>query len=177
MVLACGKPRHLIPPKVLGVDVFSILDRLGILSLSAKTWLGKRIKERDPFPNTGIDLSELARLGIELKPKLAGFDQTAEFTDGSQFMPDVIVWALGYRNNFDWVEIDQALVDGRLYNDKGQTSVPGLYTLSQPWQNDRRSALICGAKSDMERLMPTIIEHHASAAELATNWPIECECS
>ena len=166
VTLACGKARALFPSTLFGLDTFAILDKVGILNLSANTWLGRRIQARDPFPDTGLKLPLLAKLGIKLKPKLKDYRNQAVFADGSEQLPDVIIWALGYRNKFTWLNIEGAVKAGSLQQIGGTTSVKGLYSLSQPWQNNRKSALICGAESDMRNVLPTILAVKQEAPSL-----------
>jgi len=174
VVLACGRKRYLIPAKFAGLDTFNILKRLGILSFGKESWLGKVLRRRDPFPNTGIDFETLKKAGICLKPKVTDFNSAIVFADNSGFSPDVIIWAMGYRNAYDFVDIPEAFNKAQLFINKGQTEVPGLYTISTPWQVNRASGLIYGVAGDMKRLLPTIIEYQKTSG-LAQSSQTSCD--
>ncbi|WP_202805970.1 flavin-containing monooxygenase [Actinopolymorpha alba] len=64
VTLAVGSRQPAIPQRVLGRDVFTWLDRLGVMRAPAEGWLGRRIRERDPL--IGTNLRRLKRRGVKI---------------------------------------------------------------------------------------------------------------
>ena len=152
--LSQGKKRYLMPQKLLGRDIFYWHDLLAVTRLAKSGWLAKHIRKRDPFPNSGIDEKTLKALGITL---LSRFDlnllNEANIIKIDNQKIDFIVYALGYRNYFqflgDLVDVNEY---GELRLENGNTKTPGLYVLSQPWLSNRGSGLILGVAHDFKLL-------------------------
>jgi putative flavoprotein involved in K+ transport len=135
VLLATGKPRRLFPERFLGQSTWTWMDRLGLLSVSGTSVVGRLMKAADPFPDRGRGLPALARLGIDLRPRLTHADgQRVEFSDGTAAKIDAVVWAVGYHDDYHWLEMDP---DSR-----------GVYFLGRPWQRNRASGLVLGALRD-----------------------------
>ena len=160
--LACGRKRQLFPQSVLGLEIFGLLKRFGVLFKDADTKAAQRMKQRDPFPDTGINDKALKTAGVVLKSRLTTFSQKAEFEDGSEDSFDAVIWAMGYNNQYKFIDIPNAFSDGQLVIKQGFTNVEGLYTLSTPWQTCRASALVCGVERDMKIIFPTIVKRNRS---------------
>ena len=80
---------------------------------------------------------------MTLRPRLTGADgATASFADGSRQDVDAVVWATGFRSDYDWLDIADAVVDGTPVHTRGISPVPGLSFLGLPWQHTRGSALL-----------------------------------
>lgn len=118
----------------------------------------------DPFPNRGTDDGSLARIGIEIRPRLTSVDgSSAVFSDGTRMDPDAIVWATGYVEDFGWIAIDGvADSDGMILQREGVSPVPDLYFLGRPWRRNRASALIAGAGDDAAVVIARIGSMRAS---------------
>ena len=103
---------------------------------SSASFIGKALRRRDPFPDRDRGLASLARRGIELRPRLTAAEgDTAVFADGERRKVAAVVWAVGYRDRTDWIEIPGALGDdGRLLHDAGVSPVPGIAYVGRPWQ-------------------------------------------
>ena len=125
---------------------------------SSASFIGKALRRRDPFPDRDRGLASLARRGIELRPRLTAAEgDTAVFADGERRKVAAVVWAIGYRDRTDWIEIPGALGDdGRLLHDAGVSPVPGLAYVGRPWQRNRASALVMGAGEDARRIVESI---------------------
>lgn len=160
--LACGRKRQLFPQSILGLEIFGLLKRFGVLFKDAESKAAKKMRLRDPFPDTGINDKALKTAGVVLKPRLTTFQQKAEFEDGTVEAFDVVIWAMGYNNQYDFVDIPAAFTDGEFVIKQGFTNVEGLYTLSTPWQTSRASALVCGVERDMKIIFPTIVKRNRS---------------
>lgn len=160
VTLACGKKRHLLPQRFLGFEIFSLLNRFGVLTLDKNHKMAKKIRDRDPFPDTDINDKKLRQLGICLKPKLTAWAEQGQFADGTNDDFDAVIWAMGYRNDYRWVAIPELFVNGDIQTENGITPVDGLYTLSVPWQTSRSSSLVCGVERDMHLLFSTLVKRH-----------------
>jgi len=150
VALSRGRRRKLFPERIFGRSTWQWLQWLGLLKASAGSLVGRRMRRIDPFPNRGNDDASLARIGIDIRPRLKSFDgSSAVFSDGTRMEPGTIVWATGYVDDFEWIAIDGAVdTDGVLLHREGVSPIPGLYFLGRPWQRNRASALIAGAGDD-----------------------------
>ena len=68
------------------------------------------------------------------------------------------MWATGFRPDFGWIDADVTTADGQLRHREGRTDIKGLWTLGQPWQRTRGSALLGFVHRDAEH-----IAHHIAA--------------
>ena len=157
-LLASGKPRRLLPESLLGRNVWWWLSRLGLMTAGANSLVGRVMRRADPFPSRGRAAEDLGRAGVKLRPRLVGAKgQHAVFADGRTEQVQAIIWATGYRDRFDWLEIDGALsAVGSPMQTAGISVVPGLFFLGRPWQRNRASSLIMGAGEDA-----SIVVYHA----------------
>lgn len=84
VLLATGKRRRLFPEHILGRSTWALMDKIGLLSASPKSIVGRAMRASDPFPDRNRSLSALSREGIEIRPRL---DQVGgrqvQFTDRS----------------------------------------------------------------------------------------------
>ena len=71
-----------------------------------------------------------------------------------------IVWATGFRLDFDWLKVDTFDKRGAPKHLRGVTAVPGLYFLGLPWLSRRASSFIFGVELDAAHLA----EHIAARA-------------
>ena len=69
-----------------------------------------------------------------------------------------VIWAVGYRREFDWVEVP--MFDGRGYptHYRGVTDHPGLYLLGLPWQHTWGSGRFSGVAADSAYLADLIAD-------------------
>lgn len=146
VVLATGKPRRLFPERILGQSTWTWMDRLGLLSASAGSPVGRIMQATDPFPDRGRSFRALRAAGVDIRPRLHGTDgRIAIFRDGSHADVSTIIWATGYRNHDGWIEID--------------LGSPGLFFLGRPWQRNRASGLILGASRDSGPVVKAALDH------------------
>ena len=75
-----------------------------------------------------------------------------------------IIWATGYRQDFDWLKLDCFHADGRPRHHEGVADVPGLYFLGLPWLSMRGSSFIWGVWEDAARLAGAIAARRGEAA-------------
>jgi putative flavoprotein involved in K+ transport len=150
VVLSVGSRQTPLPQRLAGRDLFWWLTKVGILSVTAESRLGSRLKDRDTL--IGSSPRELQRsYGVALKARAAGADgRTVRFSDGSEIQVDAVIWATGYRPDYSWIRLPVFDEAGRLQHRRGVSGVPGLYFLGLTWQHTRGSALIGWVKDDAE---------------------------
>ena len=91
------------------------------------------------------------RHGVEIKPRVVGASgRTVTFADGSELDVDGVIWATGYRSEYDWIDVPVFDQDGRVRHRRGVTDYPGLFFLGMSWQYTRGSALLGWVKDDAE---------------------------
>ncbi len=78
-----------------------------------------------------------------------------------------IIWSVGYRTDYTWVELP--IFDGKGYpaHERGVTTAHGLYFLGLPWQYTWGSGRFSGVTSDAEFLAGRIEARTGAAAEPA----------
>lgn len=158
VVLSAGHRITFMPLTLVGKSIFWWLDKLGILNAPTDSRVGKMVRKR-PDPVFGFELKHmLKRNMIERKPKtVRAENRTIEFSDGSSITVDHVIWATGFRFDYSWLRIPDALDgQGRPLHDQGVSPVPGLYYVGLPWQTSRNSALIGGVGRDAEAIVHRI---------------------
>ncbi|MCW5711711.1 NAD(P)/FAD-dependent oxidoreductase [Shinella sumterensis] len=159
VMLSRGKTRKLLPERLFGKSIWWWLQLLGILKASSESWIGRKVRAADAFPDRGQGDENLVQAGIRLVPRLvAASGETAKFSDGSSASVRTVVWATGYRDETAWVDIPSAVgPDGALSHRNGISPVPGLYFVGRPWQRNRASALVMGAGPDADLIVQEIL--------------------
>lgn len=139
-------------------SIFWWLEKLKMLNAPVDSSVGQWFRKKGD-PVFGYELKKAIKRGaVQLKPKAeAVLDNKIVFADHSMLDVKNIVWATGYRANYSWINIPQAIdEEGRLRHVRGVTSVEGLYALGLPWQSHRGSALIGGVGKDAEYITSMI---------------------
>ncbi len=156
--LATGKPRRLVPERILGISTWWWLEKLGILSAPSESFVGKKLREADAFPNRERSLDDLRRKGIQILPKLTHADgDTVTFANGANVSVNSVVWAVGYRDDSDWVNIPEVKdAQGNFVHEHGVSPVRNLFFIGHPWQTSRASAIIHGVGRDAEEITNVI---------------------
>jgi putative flavoprotein involved in K+ transport len=101
-------------------------------------WAGAATKPERPLPTR---VPERSRLELDL-------------TSGEI---KTVVWATGFRPDYDWLDVPVVDAKGRLRHDGGVVDSPGLYALGLPFLRRRKSALIYGIRDDARE----VIDHLA----------------
>ncbi|MDP9308624.1 MAG: NAD(P)/FAD-dependent oxidoreductase [Actinomycetota bacterium] len=148
--LAVGSRQMPLPQTILGRDLFWWLTKLGLLSKTVESRLGRRLRERETL--IGSSPRELGRRsGVDLKPRAArASGRTVTFADGTDLEVDGVIWATGYRADYSWIKLPVLESNGDARHRRGITDVPGLYFLGLTWQYTRGSALLGWVKDDAE---------------------------
>jgi putative flavoprotein involved in K+ transport len=130
-----------LPQRLLGRDLFWWLTKLGLLSKTVESRVGRRAQGRDTL--IGSSRRAVKRHGVTVRPRAIGAaGRTVRFADGSELEVDAVVWATGYRPDHAWIDLPITGDDGRLRHRRGVSDVAGLYFLGLSWQHTRGSALL-----------------------------------
>jgi putative flavoprotein involved in K+ transport len=166
VILAAGKPRKLFPERFLGKSIWWWLDVTGTLRAPAESWIGRRLKRADAFPDRGNGNARLEKRGVRIVPRLVDASgNEARFADGSSANVRTIIWAVGYRDDSSWLHVPGATdQNGTFLHRAGVSPVKGLYFVGRPWQRNRASALIMGAGPDAEQIVAQLLGHKQEPA-------------
>jgi len=90
-------------------------------------------------------------------PRAIGAEgRIVRFADGSTLEPAAIIWAIGYKADWSFIQVDGALDErGGILHQQGVSPVEGLYFAGLPWQRNRASGLVMGAREDAA----LVVEH------------------
>ncbi|WP_196259164.1 MSMEG_0569 family flavin-dependent oxidoreductase [Pelagibacterium limicola] len=77
-----------------------------------------------------------------------------------------VIWAIGFRANYSWLEVDVFDEKGRPVFDRGVTAAPGLYFIGLGWLNTWGSGRFLGIEEDSVYLAE-IIERNANTDAVA----------
>jgi putative flavoprotein involved in K+ transport len=113
----------------------------------------------------GTNRRRLERKGVRFRPRLVDAEgRTVRFADHS-LLEDVgvVVWATGYRPNYDWIDVPGVVREGHVLHRRGVSEVPGLYFLGLSWQYTRGSALLGFVNDDATFLADRIQADHQGA--------------
>ncbi len=166
VLLATGKPRRLFPERILGRSIWWWLSLVGLMKAGRDSFIGRRMRRADPFPDRDRSFDSLKRRGVTVVPRLMGaVGRKVEFAGGRFDTIDAVVWAVGYRDETAWLAIPGALDDqGRFVEEGGVSPVTGLYFVGRPWQRNRASALIMGVGQDAEVIVAAILVRHRAGS-------------
>jgi putative flavoprotein involved in K+ transport len=140
--LAIGSRQTPLPQRVLGRDVFRLLDATGALRIAASSRLGRRLRERETLIGSSPRAAR-RRHGIVLRARATEAEGACvAFADGTRLAPRAVVWATGYGVDHGIVRVPVLDEAGRLVHRRGVTASPGLYALGLPWLHTRGSALL-----------------------------------
>jgi putative flavoprotein involved in K+ transport len=159
--LSIGHQMKFLPQDIGKKSIFWYFNKLGIYSASYKTMVGKFIKNQ-PDPIFGMELKKLINSGkIKLKTRTVSVENdTIEFDDNSSLRTNNIVWSTGFKMDYSWIKITEALNEkGMPLHQRGVTQIAGLYFLGIPWQFSRGSALIQGVGTDANHLINQILKN------------------
>lgn len=160
---AIGTRQTPLPQRVLGQDVFGVLDAIGAMSKTAGTRVGRRMKERDIL--VGSSPRRARRRGVHLHPRATGVrGASVVFEDGAELTVDAVIWATGFATDHSWIEVDIFDSSGRVTQQRGVTQAPGLYVLGMAWMHTRGSALLGWVGEDAAYLAQQIAALPVNAA-------------
>jgi len=168
--LATGRSRRLLPEKLFGKSIWWWLDKSGLLYARSDSIIGRIMQKTDPFPARGRRLQTLREKGVEILPYLTSVNgDTIRFANGIVDQVTSVVWAIGYRDNSDWVAIPNVKDNnGNFIHEGGISPVDNLYFIGRSWQRTRGSALITGVGDDAHYLIQQIQKNRSASVSKST---------
>jgi putative flavoprotein involved in K+ transport len=159
VVLSQGSKLPHAPRRFLGKGLHWWGDHFGLI---AKPLEGERDRLHKKTLLVGPSLTKLSRRhGFELAGRtIATQGRTMRFEDGSQTEADAVVWATGFRSDYNWIKTPVFDDQGTPVQERGVTGAPGLYFLGLQCQYSYGSALIWWVKEDASY----IVDHLRSAS-------------
>ena len=155
--LSIGSRQKPLPQRVLGRDLFSVLDRFGVLQKSADTRIGRRLKANEDTLIGSHPRTLRRKHGVAMRPRAtAAAGSRVSFQDGTSLTVSSVIWATGYRLDHSFVHAPVFDDRGAVIHQRGVTESPGLYFLGLPWLHTRGSALLGWVKDDAEYLADRI---------------------
>lgn len=117
-----------IPSMILGKSFYWWNTLFGLDRIPTDSFLG-RILKRDKDYVVGTGLLECLRKGaITARPAVhAVHDRDVVFSDASSGTYDAVIWATGFLPDYHWIDISDALKDGKPIHMRGVSPVPGLF--------------------------------------------------
>ncbi len=149
-----------LPQEILGKTLWWWFTKFGYLSFSKNSWIGKRIS-RGKQPVIGTDVKEiLSRPNVLPVGHCLDAEGNTIFTE-KQEIKDIqtIIWATGYRPNFNWIDGLELDKDNYPIHQQGISNMKGLFFIGLPWLHTRGSATLGGIKKDAEFLANYISTH------------------
>ncbi len=70
-----------------------------------------------------------------------------------------IIWATGYKPNFEFIKLPIFNADNNIKQLQGLTDIQGLYFLGIPWLIKRKSGIILGIKEDAEFILDQLLKN------------------
>jgi putative flavoprotein involved in K+ transport len=141
--LSRGQRLPWLPRRLLGKSLHWWGDHLGLLTAPLEgSWRG-RTQRGDLL--IGTSLGQLARRhGVRLLGRTVDAQgRTVRFADGRALQAEAIVWATGFRSDYSWIRVPDAVDErGTPVHRRGVTPAPGLYFLGMHNQYSRGSSLI-----------------------------------
>lgn len=146
-----------LPQKILGKTLWFWFTITGFLSFHKYSWVGKRIS-RITQPVIGTDVKGiLARKNVQVVGRTKdALNETLYFEKEKVSTIKNIIWATGYRPNFEWIEGLELDQDHYPKNYRGVSNIEGLYFIGLPWMYTRGSATLGGVSKDAAYLAEQI---------------------
>jgi putative flavoprotein involved in K+ transport len=147
-----------IPQEVLGKTLWWWFSKIGFLSLSKYTWIGKIIsKAGQPIIGTNVKVL-FKKPNVECVGRTLDADQDKIVFEKKEVKSiKNILWATGFKPNFSWIENVKLDTNNYPKNYRGVSDIEGLYYLGLPWLYTRGSATLGGVKKDAKYLNDYIL--------------------
>jgi len=148
-----------IPQQFLGKPLWWWFTRTGFLSFNKYSRIGKILKSF-PQPVIGTDVK-----GILARENVVSVGRTKNAKDLDLFFDKGkissiknVIWATGYRPNFNWIEGLELDENSYPKNYKGVSNIDGVYFIGLPWMYTRGSATLGGVCKDAAYLADVLFE-------------------
>ncbi len=147
-----------LPQEILGKTLWWWFTVTGFLSFSKDSWIGKKIS-KSKQPIIGTDVKSIIKRDNVIP---VGYTLDAEentIKTSKKTIKDVknIVWATGYKPNFNWIKNIELTKNGYPKHHRGISTTDGLYFIGLPWLHTRGSATLGGIKKDANYLANNIL--------------------
>ena len=147
-----------IPQQFLGKTLWWWFTLVGFLKYSKYSWIGKKLSNVTQ-PVIGTDVKEILSrknvISVGRTNDTLGEDISFEKQKVSTIKN--IIWATGYRPNFEWIEGLELDQDHYPKNYRGVSNIEGLYFIGLPWMYTRGSATLGGVCKDAQYLADEIV--------------------
>lgn len=149
-----------IPQEFLGKTLWWWFKNIGFLTANKYSWIGKKLSN-GLQPVIGTDVKKLFK-----KKNITCVGRTLDAKEEKLFFEkqhcnDIknIIWATGFKPNFNWIE--NVSLDKNQYpkNYRGVSDIKGLYYIGLPWLYTRGSATLGGVQKDAKFLSKYIAEN------------------
>ncbi|WP_121667671.1 flavin-containing monooxygenase [Mesonia aquimarina] len=146
-----------LPQEILGKTLWWWFTKTGFLSFSKKSWIGRKISHSKQ-PVIGTDVKEILNRSNVVSVGRTNDAHKTEIETENETLTDVknIIWATGYRPNFNWIEGLELDTNGYPRHHRGVSKMKGLYFIGLPWLHTRGSATLGGIKKDAHYLAKKI---------------------
>jgi putative flavoprotein involved in K+ transport len=154
--LSIGSRQLPLPQRILGRDLFWLLEATGLMAKTKESRIGRRAQGRDTL--VGSSPRALRRRhGVQLHPRVIDASGTeVTFSDGTRLTVSSVIWATGFKLDFSWIDVPVFDEQGQVLHQRGVTPCPGFYLLGLTWQHTRGSALLGWVKDDAEYIAQQI---------------------
>jgi len=182
-----GRARRLPSPQLVGTQERSTLDLNALTALGVEL-VGRWAMVRDGRALFSGGLRNVFSLAdLKMNRLLDTFDEwaltsgrDAEFDSPERFAPTLapsaarlqldlrsgeiaaVVWATGFRPDYDWLDVPVVDEKGRLRHEGGVVDSPGLYALGLPVLRRRKSTFIHGIEDDAREVIDHLARHLAA---------------
>ncbi len=159
-----------LPQEILGKTLWWWFKNIGFLTASKHSWVGKKlINGRQPVIGTDVKALFKKQNVHCVGRTLDANKESIVFEKETISSIKNIVWATGFKPNFNWIEGEQ--LDAKNYpkNYRGVSETKGLYYLGLPWLHTRGSATLGGVKNDAKYLSNYILKTEAITETASKN--------
>jgi putative flavoprotein involved in K+ transport len=152
-----------LPQEILGKTLWWWFKKIGFLTVTKYSWIGKKlVSGRQPVIGTNVKKlfkkSNIHCVGRTLDAN----KHDIVFEEKTISSIKNIIWATGFKPNFEWIENEQLDTDNYPKNYRGVSTIEGLYYLGLPWLHTRGSATLGGVKNDAKYLSQYILKTRPS---------------
>ena len=140
--------------------MWAFLVVTGMMGFPRHTALGRWMMSQ-PEPVVSGDLARLRRLpAATFIGRATAVLPTGAIQGQRVASPplDAVVWATGYRPDYEWLELPILEADGQPRHQRGLTAASGVAFLGLDWLDSRNSALLNGIGADARRVVQALLQ-------------------
>ncbi|WP_299888300.1 NAD(P)/FAD-dependent oxidoreductase [uncultured Lacinutrix sp.] len=142
-----------LPQEILGKTLWWWFKKIGFLSANKHSFIGKKIRTgRQPVIGTNVKKLLNKQNVVCVGRTLNANENELVFENKTTSSIKNIIWATGFKPNFNWIENEQLDSNNYPKNYRGVSNTKGLYYLGLPWLHTRGSATLGGVKKDAKYL-------------------------